>query len=93
MAPPVAILGTAASLAKGPPGMKGTLGDTQSVLQLSPCPAADRDPSPSSLRKTSLLSALPTASRRSAARGHSWLWGSVPRGAAEAWTQLRSGQG
>lgn len=41
--------------------------------------AADRDPSSSFLRKTSLLSVLRTASRRSAAREHSWLWGSEPQ--------------
>lgn len=47
--------------------------------QLLLCPEADWDISPSSLRKTSLPSVLQTASRRSAARGHSWLWGSEPR--------------
>lgn len=42
-------------------------------------PEADGDPSSSFLRKTSLLSVLRTASRRSAAQEHSWLWGSEPQ--------------
>lgn len=78
MAPPVAILGTAPSLASGLGGMKAVLGAVQRC-QFLLCPEADWDPSPSFPRKTSLLSVLQTASRRSAARGHSWLWGSEPQ--------------
>lgn len=46
-APPVAIWALLASLAKGPPGMKGTLGDTQSLsYSFPPAPLLTGTPLP-----------------------------------------------